>query len=69
MGIIIAIVYIAMIAFFVYCYYKIAGRAGYNPWMGLLMLVPLVNLVVLYMFAFKQWPIETQGSVNPNTFS
>lgn len=63
------ILYLALIAFFIYCYCKIAGRAGYSPWMGLLMIVPIVNIVMIYMFAFKTWPIETQGSVNPNTFN
>jgi hypothetical protein len=69
MAVIGIILYLALIIFFVYCYCKISGRAGYSPWMGLIMLVPIANIVILYMFAFKTWPIESQGSVNPNTFS
>jgi hypothetical protein len=69
MAIVIGILYLAMIAFFIYCYYKIAGRAGYSPWLGLLMILPIVNIVMLFMFAFKTWPIEEQGMVNPNTFN
>ena len=37
-------------------YWKIATKAGYSGWMALLMLVPLVNLVTLWIFAFSDWP-------------
>ncbi len=69
MAVIGIILYLALIIFFVYCYCKIAGRAGFSPWMGLVMLIPIANIVLLYMFALKPWPIESQGGVNPNTFS
>ncbi|WP_439889152.1 hypothetical protein ACSX1C_09140 [Pseudomonas sp. MBLB4123] len=31
-------------------------KAGYSQWLGLLMIVPLVNLVLLYFLAFSAWP-------------
>ena len=31
-------------------------KAGYSPWLGLLMVVPLVNLGMLYFLAFSDWP-------------
>jgi hypothetical protein len=31
-------------------------KAGYSPWLGLLMVVPIVNLVLLYFLAFSEWP-------------
>lgn len=34
----------------------ICYRAGLSPWLGLLMLVPLVNLAAIWVFAFTPWP-------------
>ena len=33
-------------------------KAGYSFWLGLVMLVPVVNLVWLVIFATAEWPIE-----------
>lgn len=33
-------------------------KAGYSGWLGLLMAVPLVNLVTLLWFATADWPLE-----------
>lgn len=37
-------------------FWKIFMKAGFSGWLSLLMLVPLVNLVVLYVVAFSEWP-------------
>ncbi|MDQ2069739.1 hypothetical protein [Natronospira bacteriovora] len=41
-------------------WYRIAGKAGFSPWLGLLMLLPLVNIAFLLWFAFTDWPIHRQ---------
>ena len=41
-------------------YWKIAQKAGYPGAMSLLMLVPIVNLVIIILFAFTDWPIERE---------
>jgi hypothetical protein len=33
-------------------------KAGYSGWLGLLMVVPVVNLIVLVWFATTTWPLE-----------
>ena len=33
-----------------------AKKAGYAPWWALIGLVPLLNVVALYLFAYKEWP-------------
>lgn len=38
--------------------WKIVSKAGYNGAWSLLMLIPLVNLIMLYVFAFNTWPKE-----------
>jgi hypothetical protein len=38
----------------------IFSKAGYSGWLGLLMLVPVVNLIWLVVFVFSEWPIQTE---------
>lgn len=49
---------LAFIAFTVWCYWRIAEKAGYNAALSLLMFVPGANLVMIAIFAFSRWPIE-----------
>jgi hypothetical protein len=37
-------------------FWKIFSKAGYSGWFSLLMLIPLVNLIALYVLAFSNWP-------------
>lgn len=39
-------------------YWKIFSKAGFSGWMSILMLVPLLNLVVLYVVAFSNWNVQ-----------
>jgi hypothetical protein len=39
-------------------WFFIYKKAGYHPAMGCLMFIPLVNVVMLFILAFSQWPIE-----------
>ena len=42
----------------IYC--KIFSKAGYHWALGLLVLVPLLNIVMPFVLAFGQWPILTE---------
>jgi hypothetical protein len=42
----------------IYC--RICSRAGFHWTMGLLMLVPFGNLILLSMLAFGRWPIHRE---------
>ena len=35
---------------------KILQKAGYSGWWCLILLVPLVNIIMIYVFAFADWP-------------
>ena len=35
---------------------RILGRIGWSPWLSLLWLVPLLNIVMLWTVAFGRWP-------------
>jgi hypothetical protein len=42
-------------------FWKIFSKAGFNGALSLLMLIPLVNIVMIFYLAFSQWP-ATRGS-------
>ena len=52
-----AIISLALIVFAVIIYWKIFSKAGYSGAMGLLMFVPIANIVALCILAFGNWPI------------
>ena len=35
---------------------KIISKAGYSGWWFLVMFIPVVNLIMLWVFAFARWP-------------
>lgn len=37
---------------------RILRRTGYSPWYCLLLLIPLVNIVMIFVFAFSTWPVD-----------
>jgi hypothetical protein len=37
---------------------RIALKAGYPRWYGLLMMIPIANVVLMIWFAFTRWPLE-----------
>ncbi len=41
-------------------YWRIFRKAGFPPALSLLMIVPLVNLAMLYVLAFTDWPALKQ---------
>lgn len=49
-------------------YWFIWKKAGFSPWLSLLMFVPLLNLVMLYVLAFAEWkvvPLSQVAAVQP----
>ena len=36
----------------------IALKAGYSGWWSLVMIIPIVNLVMIWVFAIIEWPID-----------
>jgi hypothetical protein len=38
--------------------WRIVSKAGFHGALSLLLLVPLVNIVMLWVFAFVPWPVE-----------
>ena len=44
-------------------YWVIFKKAGFSPWLSLLMIIPFVSLIVLYVVAFSQW--RSTAAMNP----
>ncbi|TGN40430.1 hypothetical protein [Marinobacter confluentis] len=44
--------------------WRICQRAGYPGLLGLLILIPMVNLGLLYFLAFADWPASRAGDGN-----
>ena len=55
-----AIRLIISLAFAIWIFGAIAKKAGYPRFMGLWMLLPIVNIGVLIWFAYTEWPIEIE---------
>ena len=51
---------VAMAAFFIFLWWRIFSKVGYSGALGLLILVPFGNLIVLCILAFSQWPIRRE---------
>ena len=56
---IIILLYLAIIV--VPCW-RIVRKAGYSGAWALLLLVPLVNVILLWVFAFIRWPSERSSA-------
>jgi uncharacterized membrane protein YhaH (DUF805 family) len=47
--------------FMIWIYFLILKKAGMNPWLSLLMFIPLAGFIVLLILAFSEWPIEREN--------
>lgn len=52
--------YLAILIVVLWAYIRIIQRAGYSGWWILIGVVPLVNVVMFLLFAFKEWPIQRE---------
>jgi hypothetical protein len=55
--VIILLVYLVAIIITVVAFCKIFAKAGYSWALGLLMFIPIANLVMFLVLAFSEWPI------------
>jgi hypothetical protein len=37
-------------------FWRLFSKAGFSGWWSLLMIVPVANLIALYVLAFSNWP-------------
>ena len=41
-------------------FWWIFAKAGFSPWLSILMLFPVVNIVMLFFLALAEWPALRQ---------
>jgi hypothetical protein len=46
-----------IVAVTVLVWWKICKKAGFSGWLGLLMIVPIANIVLPLVIAFSDWPV------------
>lgn len=50
------VVALFMLAIVAYPAGRICSRLGFSPWLGLIALVPVANVLLLLFVAFSRWP-------------
>jgi hypothetical protein len=60
-----AIIWLVIVAFLIFIYWKIFSKAGYSGALALLLIVPIVNLILIIWFAFADWPILKRLRAQP----
>jgi len=46
----------------IYLRWVLVERTGLNPWLSILALIPIVNVVFYWKLAFSRWPSPKQES-------
>lgn len=52
------VIFVLVVLIAIVPYWKIFSKAGYSGALSLLLFVPLLNIILLFWFAFAEWPIE-----------
>lgn len=50
------LVYLVFLVLMIAAWVKILTKAGYSGWWILIGVVPLVNVIMFFVFAFSEWP-------------
>ena len=51
----VGIITLVALVIFIVPFWFICKKAGFSPWLSLLNLIPLGNLILLYILAFAEW--------------
>ncbi len=55
------IILAAWLAVFIVPLWRIVSKAGFPGAFALLAIIPLLNIVLLWVFAFIKWPVERKA--------
>ena len=42
--------------FFIWPFWRIFSKAGFSGWLSLTLIIPLLNIIMLFYLAFSEWP-------------
>jgi len=51
------IIVLIILAIVIIPFWQICKKAGFSPWLSLLNIIPLGNLILIYVLAFAQWKV------------
>jgi heme/copper-type cytochrome/quinol oxidase subunit 4 len=54
------VMFLIMAVLIILPFWFIFSKAGHSKWLSLLMVVPVVNIVMLYFLAFSTWPNQRE---------
>ena len=54
---IIPIIIVVCLAIVIFPFWFICKKAGFSPWLSLLNIIPLGNLILIYVLAFAEWRV------------
>jgi len=52
--------YVAVLIFLIVAYVRVVQKSGFSGWWVLMGIVPIGNIIVLGLWAFKEWPIRRE---------
>ena len=53
--------FLAMVLVVIWPASAICRRLGFSPWLGVVAVVPVLNLVLLWFIALAPWPLRDTG--------
>lgn len=56
-AVVLLVVYLALIVISIVAAVKVVSKAGYSGWWVLVSVIPVVNFVMILVFAFSDWPV------------
>jgi hypothetical protein len=59
------IILLFMAVLVVWPFWRIFSKAGFTGWLAIGMLLPLVNLILVFYLAFAEWPALHKGNSKP----
>lgn len=61
LGFLIFILWAGFIFFIGLMWWKIVKKTGYHGALGILLLIPIANIIMMAILAFKEWPIQKES--------
>jgi len=60
-GLVFFVLWLGFIFFLGFMLWKIVEKTGYHGALGILFLVPIANIIMMAILAFKEWPIQKES--------
>lgn len=62
------IIFLVVMVIVIIPYWFIWKKAGFSPWLSLLMFVPFLNIIMPYVLAFSEWKVVPINQARPQQY-